>query len=623
MSDCVYKYLEHKDNHISISASAGTGKTYTITKIIEQFASNNIDLSRVAVITYTEKAASELKVRIRKALEKLREYDTSQIENIQIGTIHQFCRNILSTEVIYLSYSYDYTEIRDEYEVKNQAFENFWDKIEFKYENELYILLRYVPYKEFKEKILAIASKVRNYPISEIDCEKEEVLIKKFKTILNDLYLPFENFLKQHPKDNLEGYRAKESNFDLDDIVDITHIFDIIYRNGKGEFYKSYFKKEKKEEDKKIIENLQEFDEKIGNFFLSKIIKFSNLFIKFYYKFLLENDQLPTTDLIFETKKILEKKSDISHEISQRYIFTIIDESQDTNHEQIEIFKHIYQKHSRGIILVGDSKQSIYRFQGADLNSYKRGEEIFQTKLLSLNETRRSSKILTNGINILTQSLFKNDNRISYEKVLSRRDCNNLEQENSPPIQLVECDSLNLKDNKSPSADEKINLQVYGITNWILEAVNNEKFKIFDKNTWRTINFSDIVILTSKNNNPELKDALVRENIPFYNPDNRKVLDESIIKAISCLLSSIENPNNTKDLFLCLESILFNIQREELLNETSISYLKESSNIRIKKIYKTLRWAYYNRYSVQSGNLVYQVLEKTKLLNIYLLEYMG
>ena len=48
-----------------IEASAGTGKTYTITGIIQKLIDAKVDLEKILVVTYTEKAAGELRNRIR------------------------------------------------------------------------------------------------------------------------------------------------------------------------------------------------------------------------------------------------------------------------------------------------------------------------------------------------------------------------------------------------------------------------------------------------------------------------------------------------------------------------------------------------------------------------------
>ena len=73
-----------------IEASAGTGKTYTITGIIQKLIDADVDLEKILVVTYTEKAAGELRDRIRKAC------PDKDVDNAPIFTIHSFCQKTLS-----------------------------------------------------------------------------------------------------------------------------------------------------------------------------------------------------------------------------------------------------------------------------------------------------------------------------------------------------------------------------------------------------------------------------------------------------------------------------------------------------------------------------------------------
>ena len=124
MNDCRYQFSEHKDKHIVIEASAGTGKTYTIENMIPQFIEGGISIEKIAVLTFTEKAAAELQDRIRTQLIKQiqKSSDESKIKledaldvlpNANIGTIHHFCRSLLKKHSLELGFSAKFAEIRD------------------------------------------------------------------------------------------------------------------------------------------------------------------------------------------------------------------------------------------------------------------------------------------------------------------------------------------------------------------------------------------------------------------------------------------------------------------------------------------------------------------------------
>ena len=89
--------------NLFIAASAGTGKTYTIQQVVGKLVAQGMNLNQILIVTYTEKAAGELKDRIRKKIEDLFKKDSENI-NLQqalhdvqgapIGTIHSFCQKI-------------------------------------------------------------------------------------------------------------------------------------------------------------------------------------------------------------------------------------------------------------------------------------------------------------------------------------------------------------------------------------------------------------------------------------------------------------------------------------------------------------------------------------------------
>ncbi len=80
-----------------IEASAGTGKTYTIMEIvIDLILEHKIPLTQILILTYTEKAAGELKERLRKNLiSSGLTKEARELDQVTISTIHGFCNAIL------------------------------------------------------------------------------------------------------------------------------------------------------------------------------------------------------------------------------------------------------------------------------------------------------------------------------------------------------------------------------------------------------------------------------------------------------------------------------------------------------------------------------------------------
>jgi len=84
------------DRNAVIEASAGTGKTYTLEHIVEKLVTREkdpLDVRQILLVTFTDKAAGELKERVRKILAKTGHAD--HVDEATICTIHSFCQQVL------------------------------------------------------------------------------------------------------------------------------------------------------------------------------------------------------------------------------------------------------------------------------------------------------------------------------------------------------------------------------------------------------------------------------------------------------------------------------------------------------------------------------------------------
>ena len=87
-------------NHL-VEAGAGTGKTYALEHIVERLVNNGVDIRKLLLVTFTEKAAGELKERIRAILTESQTRTgaaitaAKRLDEATICTIHSFCQELL------------------------------------------------------------------------------------------------------------------------------------------------------------------------------------------------------------------------------------------------------------------------------------------------------------------------------------------------------------------------------------------------------------------------------------------------------------------------------------------------------------------------------------------------
>ncbi|MHB8283020.1 MAG: ATP-dependent helicase, partial [bacterium] len=111
-----------------------------------------------------------------------------------------------------------------------------------------------------------------------------------------------------------------------------------------------------------------------------------------YQKRLKENNAMDFADMIFNTVKLFANFPDIIDYYSNRYKYIMVDEFQDTNLAQDKLVKLLCKNHNN-ICVVGDDDQSIYSFRGANVENILRFEDYFKgCKVIKLEKNYRSSK---------------------------------------------------------------------------------------------------------------------------------------------------------------------------------------------------------------------------------------
>lgn len=297
-------------------ASAGTGKTYWIVnKKLDEIPKE--EFNKVLIVTFTEKAAGELRNRIRE------EYgDDEKVEEMDIFTIHSFCRHVLEEYASHVGkpadlYLVDASSDADSFIMK-------WVRDEFP-KNEFFGKF----YKESKD----FQKDVRN-------------LVRDLSKAIQ-VYSP-----------GMEIETVKEKDW-----------YPFILSNLVKDLYCKW-------QEDKARRKVQTY-----------------------------NDMITSVH-----DALAEPGSRLLHDLRDKYKIAIIDEFQDTNQIQWEIFKNIFGDNNHRLYVVGDPKQSIYAFQGSDVNVYKSATEKSLEKIKDENSliNRRSSDGIIDGCNILfgTEGFF-------------------------------------------------------------------------------------------------------------------------------------------------------------------------------------------------------------------------
>ncbi len=298
-------------------------------------------------------------------------------------------------------------------------------------------------------------------------------------------------------------------------------------------------------------------------------------------------------DLLVRTHLILIDKQSgaaIRSRLHTRWQQILIDEFQDTDPLQYKIAKLIATRPGEAepeegsLFFVGDKKQSIYHFRGADLETFKssRGEV---ANLRELSTNFRTIEPVINFINdiFVGESLL---GQSDYSDLRHHREDN--PSGSGPPVLLLGASQPPAlsSDDKPPKikTEDVRHLEAEDIAKaviWILTA--DETWKVWDrdKEIWRAANLSDIAILVPKKTQLDIyTSALEKSKIPYRIESGSFIFEKPEIQNLMDTLRAIQNPKDTLSLARALRSPLFGCSDEDLYAFKSQfhgwDYLKEN-----------------------------------------------
>ena len=281
--------------------------------------------------------------------------------------------------------------------------------------------------------------------------------------------------------------------------------------------------------------------------------------------------------------------TEVAKTYQEKFIEIAIDEYQDSNMVQEYILTAI--SNGNNIFMVGDVKQSIYKFRQAmpDLflskyKTYKLKEEkeIGDNLKIQLFKNFRSRENVLDFTNLIFQDIMsENLGEIEYDKTEYLNLGANYEKIDQSLE--TEIDIIDLKEEEEEKAEdvieedeneveeeriEDIQIEAKFVANKIKEIVE-KKFQVYDKkiNGFRDITYKDIVVLlrSTKLNAPIFEEEMINLNIPVFSESSQEYLDSVEIQTMMCLLKIIDNPIQDIPLVTVLRSHIGNFTDDELV----------------------------------------------------------
>lgn len=430
--------IGHEGENIIVSAGAGSGKTAVLSERVLRKLKSGVGIKQLLILTFTKAAAAEMRERIRANIKKnpdlasqLLELDGAYIttfdsyslslvkkyhyllnvsKNIQIGEASVFTirENEFLDEILMRRYenpTSDFTKLiydfctKDDDSLKksilkiNHALDLRYDKVEYltSYIDTFYQPDTIESYCHlYVSKLFSLQEEMQNIIESLCPLLEEKVSEK--------VYSFYRKFLDSKTYDEMVG--------SLDERAPQTP------RNSEDDV-KAYFAKlselRKRAKDYLMYPSYQEMKDAIwategyAKEIVSILLELDQKMMELKH----EEDTYDFTDISKMAIQLLLDHPDIKEEVKQSFQEIMIDEYQDTSDLQ-ETFISLIANHN--VYMVGDIKQSIYRFRNANPYIFKEKYENYQKGIdgfkIDLNKNFRSRKEVLDNVNLMFDLLM-------------------------------------------------------------------------------------------------------------------------------------------------------------------------------------------------------------------------
>ena len=610
--------IQKDKSNIIVSAGAGSGKTAVLSERVVRKIKDGVHINELLILTFTNNAAKEMKERIRK---RLKEEDLTEelklIDSAYITTFDSYALSILRRYHYKLNVSKDLKIVDSD--LIDYKKEEYLDEIfEEYYESNNGLFLKLIndfcekDDKDIRKHILNISSKL------DLIIDLDDYLDNYFNNINIDNVIDDYNKLLLSRIENikllqyeLSFYANEDFNTSLNEVLsglinskeysDIKSNLEIKFptlRNAE-DIAKSYWDALKKEvtslKELTTYKDIDEIKETILStkdyivLIIDIIKKLNNKLNSFKYK----NDLYEFNDIAKLSIKVLKDNEDIRKEIRDSLNEIMIDEYQDTSDIQEEFVSLIS---NNNVYMVGDVKQSIYRFRNANPYIFKTKYDEYSNNKggikIDLNKNFRSREETLNNINslfnlVMDSNIGGANYRLSHQMIPGNEAYNKegkTSQNNNFEIYNYDFDKEN--------GFTREETEIFIIANDIKDKIDN-KYKIYDKDSksLRDCTYSDFVILLDRAKDFDLyKKIFEYKNIPLSINKEEKVNDEIILMVLKNLLVSLVKISNNElddDFIHAFVSILRSFVFEYTDEEIFELYLNNS--FKEDKVFKELK----------------------------------
>jgi ATP-dependent helicase/nuclease subunit A len=663
-----------------VEAGAGTGKTTVLVDRILNLVRSGTDITRIVAITFTEKAAAELSVRLRAELEEAigrrvvsgGESAIGNVEEVQrdrlvaalhaidrahVSTIHGFCAALLKERPVEAGVDPNFGMV----DALRQTLllESVWgDWLRREFAGELpdaveaarelgfglrkirELAVRLVNYRDLLHLvpdatepgdigsfIATIETEARGFvEIAAAHCtdpnDKAAWAVAEFERqvevlaqLPEDVRGPYAlRHLAPAPKKN-KGRKGNWKNGTLDDL-----------RTRAGALA------ERRDE----LRRLASHNAAVG------LLGWIRGYVDAYDAEKMRLGLLDFQDLLSKARDLLRENLHVRSDFKRAYDRILVDEFQDTDPLQCEIVFFLAEEEAGKardwtsvalepgkLFIVGDPKQSIYRFRRADIEMYERAKEIIsrQGEALTLVENFRTRPGIVEDVNAVFSEIMKppEDGRRyqpEYAGLLPHREPDG----KGPGTVLLTLSEPLDSDTKAPVIRR---LEATAVAAFVADACRSGSIQVYDKRPrdWRPLELKDVAILFRSTTALEAyEDAFSDFGLDYRIAGGKKFYARREIKELGTVLAAVEDPHNGTAVVGALRTPFFGVSDEEILlhrhRSEAFNYLDGAGSwiASVEDSFALLSDLHAARNDAGVARLILRLFERTKTPELFLMK---
>ncbi|MGT2771399.1 helicase-exonuclease AddAB subunit AddA [Streptococcus marimammalium] len=613
--------IYNNGQNILVSASAGSGKTFVMVERILDKLKRGVNIEELFISTFTVKAATELKERLESKLTKeiqkttdndVRHHLSLQIARLQhadIGTMDAFTQKVVAQYGYLLGLPPQFRILQDKSEqdiIKHEVFDTLFDK--YMTDDKVVLFNRLVNNFSGQRKdttgFYQVIDTIHQFiqstsdPLNWLNLTFNKaakqfvtihdlpiIMIEKFcdemYSVANQLEdltnlpeykqttkqgIPTANYKKHQNLFTIlrESAHELENNHNKLDLSQLALTIEALLPSGNevtvgGQKYNLYTSLHQFINQFKHIDTIIRYQEKA----IPLITLLKDFMTDFHIEYLRRKkfeNAFEFADISHFAIQLLEENESVRHSFQKKYHEVMVDEYQDTNHSQEKMLELLSSGNNR--FMVGDIKQSIYRFRQADPQIFNHKFKDYQKnpengRLILLKENFRSQMEVLDATNAIFSRLM--DERVgdidyndTHSLLAGSKEQLLASEENHTEFLIYDTDS-----NLSEAVVDD------DLTVFEVEMVAKEIIRLRNE---KNVSFNDITLLvSSRTRNNAIVRTFEKYGIPLVSDGGEQHYLQSIeIMVMLDTLRVIDNPLNDYALVALLRSPMFSFDEDEM-----------------------------------------------------------